>query len=66
MANYWARQFLLERKLETPDEKLAKINRVSVKDIQRVAKKLFQTKQLNLVLIGPYTSSAPFKRLLKV
>lgn len=66
VANYWARQFLLERKLETPIEKLAKINRVSVKDIQRVAKKLFQTKQLNLVLIGPYTSSDAFKGLLKV
>lgn len=66
VANYWARQFLLERKLESPDEKLAKIQRVTAKDIQRVAKKLFQTKQLNLVLIGPYASPAPFKRLLKV
>lgn len=66
VANYWARQYLLEHRLETPNEKLAKINKVSVKDIQRVAKQLFQTKKLNLVIIGPYTSSAPFKRLLKV
>lgn len=66
IANYWARQFLLEHKLETPDEKLRRIQKVSVNDIQRVAKKLFKTSQLNLVLIGPYSSAAPFKRLLKV
>lgn len=66
IANYWARQWLLERSMETPAEKLRKIELVSVKDIQRVAKKMFQTKQLNFVLIGPYTSAGSFKKILKV
>lgn len=66
IANYWARQFLLERKLLTPQERLKRIQSVTAADIQWVSRKLFKTPKLNMVLIGPYHSSAPFKRLLKV
>lgn len=66
IANYWARQELLQHTMETPLDKLAKIYAVTSADVQRVAKQLFQTPQLNLVLIGPFTSAAKFKRLLNV
>ena len=43
-----------------------KINRISPTDIQRVAKELFVSQNLNLALIGPFKDAKPFEKLLKI
>ncbi len=55
---------LLEKKLENPDEIIAKTDAVSLKDIERVVKK-YMTGPLNLALIGNFTDKSRFENLLK-
>ena len=45
-------------KLEAPREVIAKVNRVRIDNIRRVATKLFRTNKLNLALIGPIKNKA--------
>jgi len=54
MANFFADQEILEGKILTPEEKMAKIDAVKIADIQRVAKDIFKNEKLNLALIGPF------------
>jgi len=65
MASFFAEQEILEGKISTPKEKFAKIDAVTVKDIQRVAKDIFKNEKLNLALIGPFKKKNE-KRLEKI
>ena len=47
------------------EEKIKEINKVTVKDIQKMAKIIFKTKNLNLAIIGPYKDKASFEDILK-
>jgi len=62
IASWYTRQKLLVNKLLTPEEKLAEYDKIKVSDLQRVAKKIFAKKYLNLVLIGPYHNKNKFKK----
>jgi predicted Zn-dependent peptidase len=63
IADWVAKQLLLQGKIETPEQKIEKLMRVTVKDVQAVAKDIIKASRLNLALIGPYTSAAPFRNL---
>jgi predicted Zn-dependent peptidase len=65
-ASFYAIQELLENKILTLEEKFAKIEAVTVNDIQRVAKDIFRPEKLNLALIGPFKDKKKFQRLLKI
>lgn len=65
LTEYYGFQEVLRKKLATPEEVIAKIRKVSAKDIQRVAKEIFATKHLNLALIGPWQNEEEFLKLLK-
>lgn len=52
-ANFLSFQELLERKMETPKEYWANINKIKAEDIQQVARKLLRPCNLNLALISP-------------
>lgn len=54
VASFYAEQELLEHKIETPEQRLAKIVAVTADDIIEVAKDVFRLKRLNLALIGPF------------
>ena len=54
MAHFFADQDILEGNVSTPEEKFAKIDAVTLGDIQRVAKDIFKNEKLNLALIGPF------------
>jgi len=56
----------LEKKILTPEEIFAKIDKVRESDILKVAKDIFQPKKLNLALIGPFKDKAKFQKLLKL
>jgi len=65
-ANWFAKQLLLQNKIVTPDEYLKKINKVSPKDLMRVANDIFVNNKLNFAVIGPYEDKKEFDGLLKI
>lgn len=64
--SYFLGQEVLENKIETPKEKLAKIDAVTSEDVRAVAQELFIDQGLNLALIGPFSDQNRFRRLLAI
>ena len=64
LAGYFSGQFILDRKIETFDEYLKKIDAVTAQDLQAVAKELFQKEKFNLQVIGPFKSVEKFAKVL--
>jgi len=56
---------VLKQKLKTPQKKANEIRAVSAAQIQKVAQDIFQNKNLNLALIGPFKDTKLFARILK-
>ncbi len=54
------------KKILTPQQAFDEIDKVTAKDVQKVAKDLFQSKKLTLAIIGPYKDESKFKKLLKI
>ncbi len=65
-ASFYANQELLTRKILTLEEKFAKIEAVTVNDIQRVARDIFKPEKLNLALIGPFKDKRKFEKILNI
>jgi predicted Zn-dependent peptidase len=61
---YGLRREVLEGEIEEPDELLARLDEVTVEDIQRVARDLFEDKRLYLALVGPFDDPTRFEKLL--
>jgi predicted Zn-dependent peptidase len=57
-AEFYARQELFLEKTETPDQLLKKVDRVTVKDIQKVANELLVPGRLCVAGIGPFANAA--------
>lgn len=66
LAEFFAKQELLQRRIQTPEEKLAKIDAVTRADVKAVAREVFRTKHLSAALIGPYKDKTPFMKLLRI
>ena len=65
-ASFYAGQELLEKKILTPDQIFAKIDRVNREDILKLAGEIFKSERLNLALIGPFKEKKTFEKLLKL
>ncbi len=65
IAEFFGFQEILKKKLATPEELVLRMNKVTAKDIQRVANEIFTTEHLNLALIGPWKDDKEFKKILK-
>ncbi len=61
---FFAQRILFLPKIETPEQVFAKIDKVTIDDVVRVAKDIINTKMTNLTVIGPYKNQARFERLL--
>ena len=61
---YGLRREVLEGEIEEPDELLRHLDEVTVEDVQRVARDLFEDKRLYLALVGPFDDPARFEKLL--
>jgi predicted Zn-dependent peptidase len=61
---YGLRREVLEGEIEEPEELLRRLDEVSVEDVQRVAKDLFEDKRLYLAIVGPFDDPARFEKLL--
>ena len=65
IANFYGGQELLKKEIKTLEEKIKEIKKVTAIDIQRMAKTIFKTKNLNLAIIGPYKDKTIFEDILK-
>jgi predicted Zn-dependent peptidase len=61
---YGLRREVLEGEIEEPEELLARLDEVTVADVQRVARDLFENKRLYLALVGPFDDPSSFEKLL--
>lgn len=66
VAGFLIDQELKRKKIMTPEEIFAKIDKVTAGDILRVAKDIFTEKSLNLAIIGPHKNEKKIKSLLKL
>jgi predicted Zn-dependent peptidase len=66
VAAFYAQAELLEKRIETPDELIAKTNKVSLNQVQQAAEKYFRENTLNLAIIGNFTDRQRFEKLLKL
>lgn len=64
LAEYFGTNFVLDRKIETFDEILKKIDKVTKDDVQILAKELFVSQNYNLQVIGPFKNVKKFENLL--
>jgi len=63
---YFLGQEVLDRRIETPEERLAKIDAVTSADLQAVAEELFTPKGLNLALVGPFSEPNLLQKILEI
>ncbi|MCL4367304.1 insulinase family protein [Patescibacteria group bacterium] len=54
LAEYVGTNFVLDRKLETPDDYLSQIKQVTAEELLEVAQQLFKSAHFNLQVIGPF------------
>ena len=66
LAEFFAKQELLQRKILTPEERLARVDAVTREDVKAVARQVFRTSGLSAALIGPFKDKKRFMKLLHV
>lgn len=66
LAEFFAKQELLQRKIMTPEEKLARIDAVTREDVKAVAREVFRASGMSAALIGPFKDKKRFMKLLRV
>ena len=66
VAGFYSQQELLEKEILNPADLMAKIDKITIEDTEKVAKKYFVKKNLNLAVIGNFTSGQNFEKLLKL
>jgi len=66
VAHFYAKQSLLYQESKNIDEVLEKIEKITVAEINRIAKKLLQKEKMKLAIIGPYQEKdkTKFEKLL--
>ena len=64
LATFYGMQELLEKEILTLKQIYGKIDKVSDKDVLRVAHDLFGRDKLNLALVGPFKDRQPFQKIL--
>lgn len=71
IANWYTMQLTInhqqsqKKKIQTPEEYLSAIKKVTSADVLSVAKKIFNPRYYNLAIIGPYKDKQHFIKLLK-
>ncbi len=60
LADWYAKQELLQKKTESPEDRLKKIFAVTAGDIRRAAADVLRSARLSMAVIGPYDDEKPF------
>lgn len=66
VAMFFGEQELLEEKIETPNEVIENVEKVTIADIAKVADKYIRAERLNLAMIGNFESTEEFEKELKL
>jgi len=66
VAMFFIDQEVSKKKIMLTDEIFAKIEKVTTKDVLRVARDVFQNEKLNLAVIGPHKNKSEIKKILKI
>lgn len=64
IANFYGGQELLKRELKNAEEKADEIRKVTSEQVESLAYDIFQNKNLNLALIGPFKEKVKFLKIL--
>lgn len=59
-AEWYGKQALLMKKIETPEQKLKRLSAVKKEEIQKIACQIFQMPKMALAAIGPYKNEKAF------
>ena len=65
IANFYGSQELLKKQIKTSEEKAEQVRKITSKQIQDMARKIFQDEKLNLALVGPFKDKKQFVKILK-
>lgn len=65
LAEHFGTQFILDKKLETFEDYLKEIDKITEEDVLDVAKYLFDKKRFNLQVIAPIKDTSKFDKILK-
>lgn len=63
-ADFVAHQEIMKKEIKTPEEMIENTQKVTAKDIQKLAQEFFVNKGLNLAIIGPYKDEKRFSDIL--
>lgn len=68
VSSWYGLQELLSFKIQTPEEKIAEIKKITATDIKKAAEEIFRTQKLNLAMVGPFKEKDKerFLKLLKI
>ncbi len=66
IAEYYAFDLLYRNKIETMDQSLTKILKVTSSDLNKLANDLLKPNNLNLAIIGPFKDRQKFLQILKI
>jgi len=66
IAEWYGKQQLLIGKTKTPEQKISEIMKITKADVDHIAKSMFQTKNINLALIGPFKNEREFLKILRI
>jgi predicted Zn-dependent peptidase len=66
IAGWFGRQEAYRQEIVTVDDVTAQIDRVTVDDVQRVARDIFRSDWLNLAVVGPFKNDGQFVRALHI
>lgn len=62
-ADWYGKQWIFQKRLLTPEERLRHIEKVTAADIRRVAKNIFQKEHMAAAIIGPFSDKQVVEKL---
>ena len=65
LAEYYGFQEIMRKDLKKPEEVIDDLKKVTAQDVQKVAKDIFQDKNLNLAIIGDFQSKEEFENVVR-
>lgn len=65
-AEFFGEQETMHQKIKAPKDLIKEIRAVSAKDLQKIAKQIFRSDNINLAVIGPTKDSQKLKKYLKL
>lgn len=63
-ASYYGGQEVMRKKIKSPEEGEAGVRKVTARQVQEMAKKIFTDKTLNFAAIGPFKNKTEFEKIL--